>query len=545
GLALPGGVPYRIFSSAAGRCIETAYQIEKGCIARGADTRVNQVVAHPVAEYAAELLDLDYYPPVFTLRSGTQGTTTFTDEEGTAWRAYVSELDNGWGVIVQQQEQELFGTLRSLQQASWILVAVGSVILAALTVLTIRQVIRPVGTLTETATAIASGNLDREAPVESEDEIGALAQAFNSMTQQLRSLIGSLEHQVEERTAELAQRSSYLEATADVGRAVASILDPEQMMHEMVELIRQRFGLYYVGLFLVDPAREWAVLRAGTGQAGQTMLAREHHIRVGEGMIGWSVAHSQSRVASEVGKDATRLATEELPDTRSEAALPLRSRGQVLGALTVQDTKPGAFDPATLAVLQTMADQMAVALDNAQLLARSQMALEAERRAYGELERQAWAELLKSREGQGYRYTQRVVTDAKGEWRPEMRQAQQTGQIVQSNGGEGTTLAIPIKLRDQVVGILRLNKGKSSAPWSQNEITLLEELTLQLGVALEGARLYSDTQRRAAQERMMGELTARMRESLDVDMVLRTAVREMRDALGIAEVEVHLTAEEM
>ena len=116
-------------------------------------------------------------------------------------------------------------------------------------------------------------------------------------------------------------------------------------------MIRERFGLYYVGLFELDPGGEWAILRAGTGEAGSAMLARGHRIRVAEGMIGWSVEHGQSRVALAADEDAVRLATAELPETRSEAALPLRSRGRVRGALTVQHRQPGAFDPDTLAVL--------------------------------------------------------------------------------------------------------------------------------------------------------------------------------------------------
>jgi GAF domain-containing protein/HAMP domain-containing protein len=504
---------------------------------------LNQVVAHPVAEYAAELRDLDYYPPVFALRGGLRGSYAFTDEEGIAWQAYVSELENGWGVVVQQQESELFGTLWALQRVSWFGVGVGALILAGLMVLAIRQVVQPIVGLTDTATAIAAGELERTAPVESQDEIGTLARSFNSMTGQLRELIGSLEQQVEERTAELVRRSGYLQATADVGRAAASILEPESLTRQVVELIRERFTLYYVGLFLVDERGEWAVLQAGTGEAGRTMLARNHRIRLGEGMIGWCVAAGQPRVAEEAGEDAVRLATEELPETRSEAALPLVSRGQVYGALTVQHTEPGAFGPDVLAVLQTMADQVAVALDNARLFAASQEALQAERRAYGELSREAWRLLLRGQAGRGYRYTPQEVVTVEGDPSPEMIEVERRGQIVQDNGGSDATLLLPIKVRDQVLGVLRLRKEAASsggAQWLADEIDLLEELATQLGVALEGARLYQDTQRRAAQERLTGEATARMRQTLDVDTVLQTAVREMRQALGLVRAEVWL-----
>jgi GAF domain-containing protein len=345
---------------------------------------------------------------------------------------------------------------------------------------------------------------------------------------------------LEVRTRDLERRSLQLVASAEVSRAATSILETDRLSQQVVELIRERFDLYYVGLFLVDTEGEWAVLRAGTGDAGQAMLARGHRIKVGDGMVGWSIAHVRARVALEAGRDAVRLATAELPDTRSEAALPLRSRGQVLGALTIQSTRAGTFDQDTITALQTMADQVAVALDNARLFTESQAALEAERRVYGEVGRQAWAELLRARTDWGYRYTHKSIARAEGDWWTEMRQAARTSQVVQADGAGEPTLAIPLKVRGQVAGVLGFRKGESSETWTHEAVTLLETLAEQLSLALESARLYQDTQRRAEYERLTGEVTARMRETLDVDAVLQTAVHEMRQMLGLAEVEVRM-----
>jgi GAF domain-containing protein len=356
-------------------------------------------------------------------------------------------------------------------------------------------------------------------------------QSLVESNRELQAARASLEQRVAERTYDLERRSSYLAASAEVGRAATSILEADQLMRQVVELVRGRFDLYYVGLFLVDDTGEWAVLRAGTGQAGRAMLARGHRIKIGEGMIGWSIANAQARVALEVGEDAVRLATPELPDTRSEAALPLRSRGKVIGALTVQSTQPGAFDEAAIASLQTMADQVAVALDNARLFAESQAALEAARHAYGELSRQAWVELLRGRADWGYRYTRRSIAPAEGDWRPEMLQAANMGQIVQVNGTKEPALAIPLKVRDQVVGALRFRKGTTGETWTAEEMALLETLVDQLGMALESARLYRDTQRRAARERLINEITARIRSSVSMEAVLNSAVREISQVM--------------
>lgn len=502
----------------------------------------NQVVAHSDPEYVAELKELNSEPAVIALRADARGSVRFEDQDGQPWRAYVDELDNGWGVIVQQSEAEVLGGLRRLQWTAGGVIVLGVLLLMALTWLTVRQAFWPIDSLTETAVAIASGDLDRIAPVESEDEIGILARAFNSMTAQLRELIGGLEQQVAERTHDLEQRSAYLEATADVGRVAASILEADQLIQDVVELIRARFALYYVGLFLVDGSGEWAELQAGTGEAGRTMLARGHRLRVGgDSMIGWTVAQSQSRVALLAEEDAVRLSTPELPATRSEAALPLRSRGRVFGALTVQHTQPGAFDEDTMAVLQTMTDQVAVALDNARLFTESQEALDAARSVYGELGQEAWRELLRSRRDWGYRYAHRALAPAKGDWLPEMIEAEQSGQVVYGDGQGESTLSMPIEVGGEVVGVLGFRKGEVDEAWTAEETELLQAFVSQLELALDGARLYQDTQRRAAEDRLIGEVTARIRETLDIDTVLQTAIREMGVALGLPRVEVRMS----
>jgi GAF domain-containing protein/HAMP domain-containing protein len=424
--------------------------------------------------------------------------------------------------------------------ATWIGVTILSLILALLIT---RSITRPVEELRDGAEAFRQRQLDIAVPTAGADELSLLARTFNQLAAELSKLYRDLEQRVADRTRELERRSSHLEASAKVGRAVTSILETDELIRQVVDLIREQFNLYYVGLFLVDGAGEWAVLRAGTGEAGQAMLARGHRIKAGEGMIGWSVVNAQPRVALEAGEDAVRLATAELPETRSEAAIPLRSRGQVLGALTVQDTQPSAFDQDTIAVLQTMADQVAVALDNARLFSESQAALEASRRAYGELSSGAWRELIHAQPEWGFAYTHRTILPVEGDWRPDMLRAIQTGQSIASQGENEHSLAIPLKVRDQVIGVLSFEKSESGIAWTSEEVVLLETLVEQLGMALESARLYQDTQRRATREQLMGQVTSRMREALDLETVLKTAADEMRQVLGLEEFVISLATE--
>jgi GAF domain-containing protein/HAMP domain-containing protein len=389
-----------------------------------------------------------------------------------------------------------------------------------------RSIARPLSELSNTAEAIAAGNLELNASLGREDEIGALARSFNTMTDRLRSLIANLEQRISERTLDLQRRTAYLEASAEVGRAAATLLETDQLITQVVDLIRQRFDLYYVGLFLVDESGGQAVLKAGTGLAGQAMLARRHRIEVGKGMVGWAIANNQARVAQEAATDHVRLHTPELPETKSEAALPLRSRGRVLGALSVQSRQPNDFDEATLSVLQTMADQVAIALDNARLFAESQEALLATRRAYGELSQEAWRDLMAHRRTRGYRRDQRGLAP--------IQQAAQAAD-------EAFLQRLPLKVREREIGTVAARKAANAGGWSTEELQLLETLTEQVGLALESARLHSETQLLAERERLTGEITARMRETLDIDRVLKTAVQEFRRVLNLAEAEVRLS----
>jgi len=455
------------------------------------------------------------------------------------------------GDMFEQQQAEFDATLEQLQrrQSNITFVVLGLSLLTFFISVSVVYVVagwitRPIQMLGEAARRLGMGDLDVRATVSSRDEIGATAAAFNLMADQLQEVLAGLEQRVAERTRDLEQRSAYLEASAEVGSAATSILEADRLIRDVVDLIHERFALYYVGLFLVDEAGEWAVLRAGTGEFGRTMLEREHRLAVGgDSMIGQCVARSEARIALDVGEEAVRFDNPLLPDTRSELALPLRSRGRIVGAMSVQSVEEAAFDEAIIAVLQTMADHVAVALDNARLFAEAQAALEATRSAYGEMSREAWRDLLRTQPDVAYRSDERGVTRAGDVWRPEMERALREGEVVRGDGlgtGEKRPLAVPIKVRGNVIGVLNTYKPGGADDWSPEEIALLEALTDQLGVALEGARLYEDAQRRAVRERLASEITDRMRRAADVEGIVQAAVDELFSVLGTSRAFVRL-----
>ena len=382
----------------------------------------------------------------------------------------------------------------------------------------------------------------------------ALARARESEQSQASSYrqLEESHNALDAQTRTLERLTAQLRAAAEVSRAVVSILDIEDLLWQTTGLLAGRFDLYHVGIFQLDDTGRWAQYRAGAGEGARLLAEQQFRLEVGgESMVGRCIAQAQARIVQDVRAEDSpfkpwRVDHPLVPQIRSEASLPLIARGRVLGALSLQSDRPGAFDPDTVAILQTVADQIATATDNVQLLASSQQALETARRAYGESTRQAWGEMLRSRGGWGYRYEDADITPLGS------RQAGAPGDAA------GSEVDIPLTIRDQRVGLLRFQRdagqpeSQSEAPdgrapsaaWTVEEMQFLERLVEQMGLALDSARLYQDTQRRAAQERLVGEVTARMRESLDIETVMQTTVREIRQALDLAEAELRIYGEE-
>jgi GAF domain-containing protein/HAMP domain-containing protein len=415
-------------------------------------------------------------------------------------------------------------------------IAIASGVLLPLT----RRFVQPIVELTEAAKEIAAGDLQRTVPVGRADEIGVLAEAFNSMTAQLRDLVSSLEQRV-------AARTRGLQAAAAVTRATTSVLDPDELLRQVVDLVRKRFNLYYVGLFLLDDEQRFAVLHAGTGSAGQEMLAREHKLAVGgNSMVGQCTARGEARIALDVGEEAVRFENPLLPYTRSEMALPLRARGQIIGAMTVQSAQEAAFDEADIAIMQTMADQVAVAIDNARLFAETRAALEKMEATHQRYMRQAWSEYTRTRAISGYQQTDAGMLPLGDETLPEAQQAMtHKSPVIWSGDGERapSALVVPIVMRGQPIGALGFTDKEGKRQWSADNIALAEAISEQLALATENLRLVDETQRRAAREQLAGDVTARMRETLDMEAVLKTAADEMYKALGLDEIVIRLATD--
>ncbi len=353
---------------------------------------------------------------------------------------------------------------------------------------------------------------------------------------ELQTIRTSLEVRVAERSSEMARRTRQLGAAAEIGKAVTSIRDLDQLLTQVTRLISERFGYYHAGIFLLDEAQKFAVLRAANSLGGQRMLENGHKLAVGEkGIVGYVTGTRRPMIALDVGKNAVYFDNPDLPETRSEMALPLVVGGELLGALDVQSIQESAFGEEDIATLQLVADQVSIAIDNARLFAETQAALESSRRAYRELSHEAWSVVLKERPTLGYRVDDReIVQHVSGEWSRDMLEAGQKKQIIQISGD---TLSVPIKFQEQVTGVIKLSKPESEK-WSIEEKDFVEALADQLYLALESARLYQETQSRAERERLAGEIIAKVRASNNPQVILQTAVQELRQALQAKQAQV-------
>ena len=355
--------------------------------------------------------------------------------------------------------------------------------------------------------------------------------------------------ELRKRTEELERRTNYMQATVFVARTAASVLDVQELLTRVVDLISEQFGFYHAGLFLLDRSGEWAVLQAASSEGGEQMLARGHRLRVGaQGTVGYVTEYGEARIALDVGEDAVFFDNPDLPNTHSAVTLPLRARGEIIGALDVQSSETGAFTEEEAAVLQALADQVALAISNARLFSQAQESLEAERRAYGEMGREAWTELLQLRRELAYRGDEEGVMSAEGaEWRPETRRAWQEAAVTvhQDQGTGEASLAVPIQASGRVIGVIDTHKPADGGDWSQEEIRLVENLAEQLSVALESARFYEDIQRRAARERLTREITDRIRQASNMEALIKMTVQEITDVLQASStfVKLHSTEE--
>jgi PAS domain S-box-containing protein len=437
---------------------------------------------------------------------------------------------------------------------------------------------------------ISSGDLEYKLDVRTGDEIEELGNEFNKMADQLADLIGNLEQRVAERTSDLERRAVQLSTAAEVSHTASSILDPDELIQQVVDLVRERFDLYYVGLFLLDEERKFAVLRAGTGEAGRKMLEVGYKLEVdGESMIGWCITNAQARIALDVDEEVVRFDNPLLPETRSELALPLTSRGQAIGALTIQSSQEAAFGEDDIAVLQTMADQLANAIENTRLFEETQTRAE-ELAILNEMGRvlttmldvQAVIESL-------YHHASRLIDTSHfyvALYDPERDMVSfplyiEGGQRLQEEprrSREGLTeyvirtrepllieenvaarveelgigafrleavswLGVPMMIGERVIGVISAHSHTIPRLYNERHRDLLSAIANQAAIAIENARLYEEIRGRMEESSALYQVSRSLVSALGLDALLKQILEAIRDSFGYANAAILLLDE--
>lgn len=388
----------------------------------------------------------------------------------------------------------------------------------------ILVVLGPIVQLSNFADRLAAGELEAEFDTaDLEGEVASLAHSLNNLAVRVRDAITTLEQRVEERTTDLKKRATQLETIAEVSQTITHIQNLDDLLRQVTELISQRFNVYHTGIFLVDSNKENALLRAANSAGGQNMLARGHRLKIGaQGIVGYVTSTGNPRIALDVGDDAVFFNNPDLPDTRSEMALPLKIADLIFGALDLQSTQANAFGEDDIQVLSILADQVAIAIQNARSFEQTRQAMQDSEAAYRQMTGQAWRQVTAQKKILGYEYdgiTPKPVNEV---------------------SQDDSSLNIPLLLRGQTIGKLRLSAFDPDRNWTEDELAIAQAAAERAALALESARLLEDAQRRATRERVIGDIAASISSFSDMEGILRTAVQQLGSRMGGAEVMLEL-----
>jgi GAF domain-containing protein len=364
--------------------------------------------------------------------------------------------------------------------------------------------------LISTFNKIEQGDLTQRAHVSSTDELGIVTVQFNRMVSRLEALQTTLEQQVLERTKQLT-------AMNEVGRAASSSLDPDELITRVVNLFPEQFGYYYAAIYLLDPSEKWAELRYATGEAGKVLRQNHHRLDVsGRSMVGGAIREKIARIAQVASQEKHRFENPLLPYTRSEIALPLIAGDRVLGALNIQSMKEADFTPQVIETMQNMSGQVAIALENARLFQEAQQVIKEMRAVQQQYLMEGW---------QGFTSDNNELEYAVGD---EFRE-------------NAKVIEVPISLRDQILGEIMLEGNEE---WTVDQQSLVDAVAKQAAIALENARLVSETRQTAVRERMLAEINSKIWSAATIDSILQTTVKELGRRLDASQATIELNLDD-
>lgn len=376
-------------------------------------------------------------------------------------------------------------------------------------------------------------------------------QDLKSSNQELTDLTDNLEKRIDDRTKELEKanlriekRAKQFQTISQVTRAIISTQNLQDLLPQIAQVISQQFDYYHIGIFLIDANREYAVLSASNSEGGERMLERSHRLRIGQtGIVGNVAKTGKVRIALDTGADAIYFNNPDLPDTRSEMALPLvQANGEIIGVLDIQSKISNAFYQEDIEILTTLADQVSVAIANARLYEETQKALIEADMVYRQDLKVGWEKFSRSQKLAGIRRRgMKSSFLAEPLELPGAKEVTQTGNIYQEriDNTNSSQLTMAVKLRDEAVGILNI-KAAMGRKWSTDEMDIINAIVERAALAIENARLLDESRRIAVKERMISDISAKIGKGTEIETILKIAVRELGTQISGAQVTVEI-----
>jgi len=401
------------------------------------------------------------------------GLDTFPNQQTQALADAIAAL--AWAPVVRQDSAEAFAGVdavaRNIALVGIVAVAVSS--LAGIGIA--RAVNRPLIALSDSAARLGRGDLDVNlSRVRGSREVRQVNRTFEAMAGQIRELLGGLEERVADRTRDL-------ELAAEIGRSLSRMRDLDPLLSEAADRIRARFDLYHAQIYLADPAGRRLILRAGTGRAGQALLARRHQLPVGlDSINGRAAAELRPVIVSDTGASAFFLPNPLLPDTRSEMAVPLVIGDRLVGVLDVQSASPGALSEENLPAFEVLAGQLAIAIENANLFRQTELARQALEQSARRASQDNWATYLDAidhREKLGFTF-----------------EGDQVGAWDGREPGAEAVLDVPLSVVGAEVGSLVI-EDEPGRDWTPEEARIVRQVSARLGEHIESLRLLAEAER--------------------------------------------------
>ena len=390
---------------------------------------------------------------------------------------------------------------------------------------------RPIQKLAGAAGEIRRGNWEINLPGHDKDEIGVLTLALKESAHRMQDAYMQLEQRLVEKTQELDRRSEHIQTIAQVAREAVSIQELDVLLHQATRLICGRFGYDYAGIYLLDETREHAYLSAATGKSGQSLLAKGHKLNVGEGgSVGFVAETNLARMVADSREDALASEIFIFTDTRSQLGLPLSAGEAAIGVLDIQSTQVSAFSEEDIAILQVLADQIAVAVQNAHLLKEAAENLQQLQVLYGQYNQEAWESLESARNVIGYQLDHNGLHPV----------------TKLSNGKNGKTSSSadqppinqPLEVHGRTIGYLEVWPGQDVL--SEEEANFIQAVTERISLALESARLFEETRLIAFREESLNEMVTHFNQSLDFNTLMDSALTQLWQMPNVSEVSIHI-----